>query len=415
MKIIYTYCILIILLLSSCHGKRLATTNFVAIDNLSDLNGKYINENNKLSRLFNIYNNDLDIDIFDLNFKTKDSLIVSYVDTAGYRKIGLKGKRKENYFEVYFSNARFYLPPVFMINNIDRLRIGKGEDEKLLIYKWDEHYGMLIPLAGGSASDEYMQSFSRYDKDAKKGLYVIKVDSKWGYANEKDSVVIAPVYDYAMPFRNGMAKVARNKQWGYIDAKNEEVIPLIYDTIMKPEGSIIRVCKNGKWGLIDSLNNEIAETKYDHMLSFGHWKYKDSLFLNLAEVQKDGKIGFINKQGAEVIPIEYDEIVFHPTYGKGETKYCRTRIGDKYGYASGYGILCKPVFDKAGKNISYNGFSPENQTLTDKIGRYTEVIYQGAPYLFTENGILYKYKKLGFFRENRLVVDFESGFYLDAK
>jgi len=417
MKITYLYYVLLILLLlSSCHGKRLTTKNFVAIDNFSDLNGRYINEENSLNYIFNIYNDRQDIDVLNLDFKSKDSLIISYIDTVGYKRIGLKGKQKKNFFEIYFSNTRFYLFPVLVINNIDRVRIGKDKENKLLIYKWQENYGMIMPLgAGGSTSNEYQESFSRYDRNVKERLYAVEIGGKWGYADEKDSVAIFPTYDYAKPFKNGIAKVARNKHWGYINTKNEEVIPLIYDVIMPSEDGVMRVCKNGKWGLIDSLNNEIAAAKYDRLLTFGNGKYIDSLFVNLAEAHKDDKIGFINKQGIEIIPVEYDEIKHYSTYGRGSSKYFRTRLGDKYGYISASGVLCKPVFDKAGKHISYNGFSPKNRMLVEEIGRYTEVIYQGEPYLFTENGILYKYKKLGFFKENRLVVDFESGFHLDTK
>ena len=414
MKITNVYLILIVLLMSSCHGKRLSVKNFAPIDDFSELNGRYTNEENRLSNALKIYNSEVDIDILDLNFKTKDSLIISYIDAAGYKQVGLKGKKKKNFFQIYFRNIRIYLPPVFVMNQIERIRIGKDKDEKLLIYRWDEYYGIVMPLgAGGSASDEYQQSYSRYTTEGKEALYAFQVGEKWGYKDKKDSMVIAPVYDYAQPFKNGVAKVARNKQWGFINTRNEEIIPLAYDTIMKPEGDIIRVCKGGKWGLIDSLNNVIAPFKYDRILAFQCWKHTDPPLPYLAEVRKEDKMGFINKQGTEIIPAEYDKMELQSViYGTGYSKYFRTQSGDKYGYASGYGVLCKPVFDKARKRLFYNGFSYRNKTLADKIGKYSEVIYKGEPYLFTERGILYKYQKLGFFKEHRLVVDFNSRFRL---
>lgn len=415
MRIIYSYILLIVLILSSCHGKRLATKNFMLIDDFSTLDGRYINTENRLSHLFNLRHPEVNVDIIDVNFSGKDSLILSYVDIEGAKRVALKGKKKKNFFEIYFQNTRIFLPPLLISSQIDRLRIGKDKDENLLIYKWDEHYGMIMPLgAGGSISDEYESAFFRYGKNIG-GLFAIQVGDKWGYANGNDSIVIAPMYDYAQPFNNGVAKVFRDNLYGFINEKNQEIIPLMYDTIMKPTGNVIRVCKDGKWGLIDSLNNEITELKYDRLLAFRCWHYGDSSFPDLAEIHLNGKIGLINQQGVEIIPPEYDEIKLYPTFGKGGSDYFRTRLGDKYGYASKYGVLCKPVFDKAGKHISYNGFSPKNETLVDNIGRYTEVVYNGEPYLFTEKGMLYKYKKLGFFKENRLVVDFDSGFYLDAK
>lgn len=115
--------------------------------------------------------------------------------------------------------------------------------------------------------------------------------------------------------------------------------------------------------------------------------------------------------------MEYDKIEFYSYsyFSIGKPVFYRSRSGDKYGYISGNGVLCKPIFDKAGKYLGYNGFSPKNKSLADEIGRYSEVMYKGEPYLFTEKGLLYKYKKLGFFKENRLVVDFDSGFYIEGK
>jgi len=417
MKTIYIlFFIAITVLLSSCHGKRLSVKNFAPINNFSELNGRYINKDDSLSKLLKIYpyNSQMSIDVMGLEFVDKDSLIVSYADTVGYKRLALKGKKKENFFEIYFENTRIYLPPVFVTNQIDRVRIGKDKHDKLLVYKWDEHYGMIIPLgAGGAAGDEYQVSFERYNKKSKEGLYATRIDGKWGYTDKEDNVVIEPTYDYANPFNNGIAKVVRNNRWGFIDTNNVEIVPLVYDVILKSEDGLLPVYKDGKWGLIDSLNNQIVVPQYDFLSSFGRWKYRESSFSDLAEVHKDGKIGFIDRQGIEVIPPEYDEIEMFSTDGKGYSEYCRTRLGDKYGYANGNGVFCKPVFTKAGKNISYNGFSPKNQTLVEHIGKYTEVVYNGEPYLFTENRMLYKYKKLGFFKENRLVVDFDSGFYLD--
>lgn len=255
-------------------------------------------------------------------------------------------------------------------------------------------------------------SFVRYDKNTSGILYRIQINDKWGYANGEDSIVIKPVYDYAYSFKNGIAKVARDNQWGYIDTNNDQIIPLVYDSIMSQGNDVIRVCKEGKWGLINFQNEEITPMKYDEIHPFEFRTFITSPFLGLARVYIDGKIGYINQQGVEVIPVEYDEIVSYSRYWTGKSKYYRTRSGEKYGYISDNGVLCKPIFDEAGERLYYNGFSPKNKTLADEIGKYSEVIYEGKPYLFTEKGMLYKYKKQGFFKEKRLKVDFDSGIYV---
>jgi len=48
-------------------------------------------------------------------------------------------------------------------------------------------------------------------------LLPVKQDGKWGYIDAKGTLVIAPQYDEAKPFSEGLAAVRVGKQWGYID------------------------------------------------------------------------------------------------------------------------------------------------------------------------------------------------------
>ncbi|MDH6355045.1 hypothetical protein M2132_001382 [Dysgonomonas sp. PH5-45] len=410
-KIHYFYFLLIILVLFSCHGKRLSTEHFMAIEKFSELDGKYINEDMRLSRMFNLYWHNNEIDVMDLRFVTNDSLIISYVDTMGYKTLALKGKRKENFFEYHFQNTKIYLPPIIMTSQIDRLRIGKDKDSKLMIYHWDEHQGMVFPLgAAGFKNDEYAYSFARYDKTTAEGLRIVQVNDKWGYVNDEDSIIIEPIYDYAQPFKNGIAKVARNNCWGLIDTANNIVTPLVYDFILKSEcDGLRRVRRDGKWGLLNAQNELIVAPQYDQMKPFGQ-TFKDSLFSDLAQVYKDNKVGFINCFGEEVIPAVYDTIEL--PFGNDTNDTYRTCLNGKYGYVSGKGVLCNPVLDKAPKRLSYSGYSSKNKELATIIGRYAEVVYKGEPYIFAETGVLFKYKKFGLFKDYRLDVDFQSKIYI---
>lgn len=57
------------------------------------------------------------------------------------------------------------------------------------------------------------------------------------------------------------------------------------------------VCKDGKWGYIDTAGQEIIPCQYDEAHDF---------FDGLALVKKDGKFGYINTTGQLVIPCQYD-------------------------------------------------------------------------------------------------------------
>ncbi|MFL0194347.1 WG repeat-containing protein [Clostridium sp. WILCCON 0269] len=54
---------------------------------------------------------------------------------------------------------------------------------------------------------------------------------------------------------------------------------------------------NGKWGYIDKTGNEVIQPKYDRAQPFSE---------GLAAVLLNGKWGYINKSGNEVIPLQYD-------------------------------------------------------------------------------------------------------------
>ena len=56
--------------------------------------------------------------------------------------------------------------------------------------------------------------------------------------------------------------------------------------------------KNGKRGYIDKTGSEVVPCKYDKAFGFSE---------GLAKVKKSGKYGFIDKTGREVVPFIYDE------------------------------------------------------------------------------------------------------------
>jgi hypothetical protein len=55
--------------------------------------------------------------------------------------------------------------------------------------------------------------------------------------------------------------------------------------------------ENGKWGFIDQTGKEVIPCKYDNSRSFSE---------GLASVELNGKWGFINKTGNEIISLKYD-------------------------------------------------------------------------------------------------------------
>ena len=70
------------------------------------------------------------------------------------------------------------------------------------------------------------------------GIGIVKENYKNGYKNLKGEWIVKPIYDYAEPFSEGMACVAKRDEfgatkWGFIDRTGKEVIPIMYS--FKPE------------------------------------------------------------------------------------------------------------------------------------------------------------------------------------
>ena len=95
---------------------------------------------------------------------------------------------------------------------------------------------------------------------------------------------------------------------------------------------VVALEKDGKMGFVDKNNNVVIDFKYDGTNGF-KW--------GQAIVCKDGKYGIIDKNDNVIFPFEYDYI----SYSNREGYYIIEKE-DKYGYAYKDGsMLISPVYD----------------------------------------------------------------------
>src|SRR5690606_26965947 len=76
-----------------------------------------------------------------------------------------------------------------------------------------------------------------------------------------------------------------------------EVVKCKYDSYFYFSEGLSSAEIDGKFGYIDDQGNEVIPVIYDMATSFED---------GMAMVQKNGKFGFIDKQGNEIIPIVYE-------------------------------------------------------------------------------------------------------------
>jgi len=204
----------------------------------------------------------------------------------------------------------------------------------------------------------------------KEGLACVKLQNKYGYIDKKGKVVISIIFDKAVSFNEGLAIVKLNNKFGFIDNQGKVKISFKYDYAYSFNEGFANVEISGKFGFIDKEGNEITKLQFDHVQSFkeglacvelnkksgyidktgkvkidliyyiansfenckavvcnynGEWKIidkngNDAFKLKreydwikpfkegLAQVKFEGKFGFIDFNGNEVLPVIYDYV-----------------------------------------------------------------------------------------------------------
>jgi len=131
---------------------------------------------------------------------------------------------------------------------------------------------------------------------------------------------------------SGLIPYRRGEKWGFSDANKNLLIQAWYDDARPFSEGLAMVKLNGKYGYIDKSGKELIPFKYDlaHYLDLGH-----NFSEGLAAVILNGKYGYIDKSGKEVIPFKYD---LGHDFSEGLAEVV---LNDKCGY-----------IDKSGKEVS---------------------------------------------------------------
>jgi WG containing repeat len=175
------------------------------------------------------------------------------------------------------------------------------------------------------------------------GLFPVKQNGKWGYIDHSGTVRIAPLFDLAMPFREGLAHVKTGNEVSFIDDKGKKVLrPEGFDTIAPFAEGMARVLrvKDGSayWGFINREGKTVVKPE----LGFA-WSFTGGLS---AACPPYGKWGYINKKGVYVIKPAFLEAW---DFSEG---LARVRTGNKpslWGYIDKRGNwVVRPKFSEAG-------------------------------------------------------------------
>lgn len=128
----------------------------------------------------------------------------------------------------------------------------------------------------------------------------------WGFADDKQKIVIECQFEEVKPFIVELAKVKKEGKWGLIDKEGKIFLPCKYDIIYAAAklGRVVAAVggdqsgHGGKWGFVPKYTGQEIELEYDLIRECG--------IDNLLGIQKGNYWGAISGQGNLVIPYEYE-------------------------------------------------------------------------------------------------------------
>lgn len=219
----------------------------------------------------------------------------------------------------------------------------------------------------------------------------INKNEKWGYINELGQEIIAPQFDEASLFSDGLAVVVKNKKSGYINKTGKTILSFIYDDAENFKNGCAVIMKDSLYGLINRKGQIVINAEYDELgdpvdgfcvgsqkgkygyvsqqgkaLTSFSFDYATDFKDGYAIVSMDEKYGIINSLGKYVVEPTYDEIIL---IGNNRLKAAKD---DLWGIIDYHGKIIQPlIYDAIGDYG--NGLS-----LVAHSGKYGYVNDSGA-------------------------------------
>lgn len=149
-----------------------------------------------------------------------------------------------------------------------------------------------------------------YDEDEKH--FEVTLKGKNGLLGYNGKQIIPCLYeDIYYDDDNDYYKVTLNGKVGTLDGKGKQIFPCIYDKIYKNDDpDYYELTYNGKVGIFDLKGKKI----FDFIYTDVHW-WQTTDHIG-CEVKQGDKVGFVSKEGKELIPCQYDDIQYYAESNK---------------------------------------------------------------------------------------------------
>lgn len=167
------------------------------------------------------------------------------------------------------------------------------------------------------------------------GVAIVVKNGKYGAILQGGHEIIGPSYDYISPFKEGYADAIKNGIYFVLnlsgnmcakDGSDYIEIPNKYQQARDFKDGLCCVCHDEKWGAIDKNGHEVIPIQYDYLSDFT----KGIAIYRISSRDCVGHkylFGFLNKKGA-VFSAVYDSVWVDDTTGYIHTGYIKRPIID---------------------------------------------------------------------------------------
>lgn len=172
------------------------------------------------------------------------------------------------------------------------------------------------------------------------GLAVVAIDIDsyyvaYGFIDTTGTLAIAPQYQYANAFSEGYAVVKQYDRYGMIDHQGREVVPCKYEVLSDiSQGLFFGGSEDEGFALFGPYLKPLTDFRYQAIVSIGNRRIC---------AKRDGKYGYLDPEGNEVIPFVFDNAY---TFSQG---FAAVSQEGKWGIVDTAGRFLLPVaYDHSG-------------------------------------------------------------------
>lgn len=227
-----------------------------------------------------------------------------------YSKV-TKREGEVHYEGIVDARGRYWVP--FM----SELLVQDITDERALVQYGNKF--LFVPLGGEAYVEADFQDVDgfQYAMPYRCGLAVVVVNDRWFYINESGERAFQDEFEFAESFCQDCALVKQADRYRLIDTQGRTIADLDYDSVSPQSEWCWQVTDSSKGafksGFIDRRGQLIGELEYDEV---GYFDPN----VNRIRVGKNGLYGFLDERASVVIPIEYE---YAEVFDKGRAKVVR--------------------------------------------------------------------------------------------